>query len=446
MTDFISPVFWYILTIGVLVTVHEWGHFIVARSFGVHVDRFSVGFGRALYSRIGKRGTEYRLALIPFGGYVKMRDSREQALAPEQLASAFDRQPVGARFAIVAAGPIANLLLCVALLWAAMGLGTQELRPLLGPSDGLALQAGFEPGDEITAIDGQPVQTWNDALPVIALAAMDRRPLLIGTTGSNGTTAERRLPLDRLPADFAQSKLLQEIGFTPFFADPSPIIGSVQGGGPSDGILLPGDVITRIDGRPVNAFSDIPAILEQNARPGRNLAVSVRRGNTELDFHIAPERLPDETDSPWRLGIASLAATRTVRYPIWQALPEAIEKTVRMTADSFGVIRRLLTGSASVDNLSGPIGIARAADNQAAWGLPVFLSFLAAISLALCIMNLLPIPLLDGGHLLYYGIEWLTGKPVPDNIQAIGQNIGLFLLVALLGVALFNDLLRILYN
>ena len=186
MTEFISPVLWYILTIGVLVTGHEWGHFIVARWCGVRVDRFSVGFGRALLKRTGRNGTEYRLALIPFGGYVKMRDSREQELTPAMAVSAFDHKPVGKRFAIVAAGPLANLLLCIALLWAALSLGTQELRPLLGPSTGLAHQAGFLTGDEILSVDGTAVQTWNDALPIIALAAMDRRPLDVGVNGSDG--------------------------------------------------------------------------------------------------------------------------------------------------------------------------------------------------------------------------------------------------------------------
>jgi regulator of sigma E protease len=446
MTDFISPVFWYILTIGVLVTVHEWGHFIVARWCGVHVDRFSVGFGRALFKRMGRNGTEYRLALIPFGGYVKMRDSREQELTPAMAGSAFDHKPVGKRFAIVAAGPLANLLLCIALLWAALSLGTQELRPLLGPSTGLAQQAGFLAGDEIRSVDGTAVQTWNDALPIIALAAMDRRPLAVGVNGSDGRKAMRRLDLDRLPADFSQSRLLQEIGFTPFFANPSPIVGMIQPGSPADGILLAGDEITAIDGFAVGSFADIPDILAKTAQSGRNLKLAVHRDGRDLTFFIEPVRLADDRTGRWRLGIASLQATKTVQYPFWQALPKAVGKTVTMTSDSIAVIRRLLTGAASVDNLSGPIGIAKAADSQASWGLPAFLSFLAAISLALCIMNLLPIPLLDGGHLLYYASEWLTGRPVPENVQAFGQKIGLFLLVALLGIALFNDFLRILYN
>lgn len=446
MTNFINPLFWYILTIGILVTVHEWGHFIVARWCGVHVDRFSVGFGRALFKKTGSNGTEYRLAMIPFGGYVKMRDSREQDLTPALAVSAFDHKSVEKRFAIVAAGPMANLLLCIGLLWLALSLGTQELRPLLGPSTGLAQQAGLRPGDEIQSLDGTSVQTWNDALPIIALAAMDHRPLAVGVIGSDGKASSHRLDLDRLPADFKQSRLLQEIGFSPFFANPSPIIGSIQPGSPADGILQAGDEITSIDGTAVTGFADIPGILENNARSGRNLKVAIRRNGENLSFFIEPARMTVDNVTKWRLGVASLSATKTVRYPIWQALPKAIAKTATMTSDSAGVIWRLLTGTASVDNLSGPIGIAKAADSQASWGLPAFLSFLAAISLALCIMNLLPIPLLDGGHLLYYAYEWLVGKPLPDNLQVFGQKIGLFLLVALLGIALFNDFFRILYN
>lgn len=446
MTDFISPLFWYILTIGVLVTVHEWGHFIVARWCGVHVDRFSVGFGRALYKRIGNNGTEYQLAMIPFGGYVKMRDSREQDLSPEMLTSAFDHKSVEKRFAIVAAGPIANLLLCIGLLWLALSLGSQELRPLLGPSSGLALEAGLNSGDEIQTVDGTQVQTWNDALPIIALAAMDRRPLGIGVISSNGETSKHSLALDRLPADFNQAKLFQEIGLNPFITNPSPIIGSVQPGSPSEGILQPGDLITAINGSAIKRFSDIPEALEKHARKDQNLNVSVIRDNQNLTFFIQPARITVDNTGKWRLGIASVSATKTVQYPVWQALPKALDKTMTMTTDSAGVIWRLLTGSASTDNLSGPIGIAKAADNQASWGLSSFLSFLAAISLALFIMNLLPIPILDGGHLLYFAYEWLAGRPLSENLQLIGQKIGLFVLVALLGIALFNDFFRIIYN
>ncbi len=441
--DFISPVFWYIITIGVLVAVHEWGHFIVARACGVHVERFSIGFGRALLSRIGRNGTEYRLALIPFGGYVKMLDERDGEVPAELRPYAFNRQPVGRRIAIVAAGPIANLILCVALLWAAFGLGVQELRPLLGPAQGLAQQAGFQAGDELRAVDGRPVQTWNDALPPLALAAIDRRPVRIEVDTAAGESRTRHLALDRLPADFEQGKLLQEIGFSPYFAAPAAIVGAVEAGSPADGILRAGDRISAIDGVPVSGFNDIAAVLKERSRAGVNLTVDVARGGEQLRFLIEPKPMTRDGETRWRLGIASPAATKTVQYPFWQALPKAVGKTADMTANSLSVIKRLLTGAASMANLSGPVGIAQAADHQAGWGLAAFLSFLAAVSLALCIMNLLPIPVLDGGHLLYFAIEWATGRPLSEAAQAIGQRIGLVLLAALLGMAIFSDFFRI---
>jgi regulator of sigma E protease len=443
MPDFISPLFWYLLTIGILVTVHEWGHFAVARRCGVKVLCFSVGFGRALYSRIGKDGTEYRLALIPFGGYVKMLDEREQEVAAELQAYAFNRQTVGKRFAIVAAGPLANLILCIALLWTAFVLGVPELRALLGPSTGLAQEAGFEIGDELIAIDGTPVQAWNDALPTLALAAMDRRPIDIQVTTLAGSPENRRLALNALPEDYTQNRLLQEIGFKPFFAEALPIIGQVQKAGPADGALRPGDRITAIEGIAIAQFGDIPKVLADKSSSGRNLRVEVLRDGVLLAFLIAPVQVSQDGQTLWRLGVGSLNATKTVQYRPLQALPAALTRTYDMTRDSLAVIKRLLTGAASVDNLSGPIGIARAADSQASWGVSPFLGFLAAISLALCIMNLLPIPLLDGGHLLYFTYEWATGKAPAESVQAIGQYIGIFLLAGLLGIAIFNDFFRI---
>lgn len=443
MPDFISPLFWYILTIGILVTVHEWGHFAVARCCGVRVLRFSVGFGRALYSRIGKDGTEYRLALIPFGGYVKMLDEREQEVPPELQPFAFNRQSVGKRFAIVAAGPLANLILCIGLLWAALILGVPELRALIGPSTGLAQQAGFQAGDELVAVDAKPVQAWNDALPALALAAMDRRPIDVRVTTLAGDSEIRQLALDRLPEDFSQDKLLQEIGLTPFFSAALPIIGQVQKDGPAEGALLPGDRITAIEGVKIAQFGDIPKTLAEKAGDGRNLRIEVLRDGAILTFLIAPTEVLLDGKKVWRLGVGSLSAVKTVQYPPMQALPAAFSRTYAMTRDSLAVIKRLLTGAASVDNLSGPIGIARAADSQASWGISTFLGFLAAISLALCIMNLLPIPLLDGGHLFYFAYEWATGKAPAESVQAIGQYIGVFLLAGLLGIAIFNDFFRI---
>jgi regulator of sigma E protease len=443
MIDFISPVFWFIVTIGILVTVHEWGHFIVARLCGVHVERFSIGFGKALFKRLGKNGTEYQIAAVPLGGYVKMLDEREQAVPAEMQAFAFNRQSVAKRFAIVIAGPLANLLLCIAFLWAALSMGSQELRPLLGTPEGIAKAAGFEAGDELQAIANEPVQTWNDALPKLAIAAMDGKTVTVSVLNAAGETDRRILPLDTLKPGFRQDQVLQEIGLVPFFSAPTALIGAVTAGGPADGVLKAGDRITAIGGDAVTGFADIPLALSKHAKANTNLQVDIVRAGQTASLLLAPEAQNVDGKTVWRIGVASLALTKPVRYPVLQALPLALQKTVRMTTDSLGVIKRLLTGTASIDNLSGPVGIARAADSQASWGLTTFLSFLAAISLALCIMNLLPIPMLDGGHLLFLALEAITGRPVSESIQAAGQTIGLVLLLGLMGIAIFNDFFRI---
>ena len=443
MSTFISPVFWYILTIGILVTIHEWGHFIVARWCGVHVQTFSIGFGRTLYSRLGKNGTKYQIAVIPLGGYVKMLDEREGDVPVALQSQSFNRQTVQKRFAIVAAGPIANLILCILLLWGVFTLGNTELKPILGPSQGIALLAGFESGDEIISINNTVTQTWNDAMPLIALAAMDHKALSIEIQTPTGQRLNKTLALNNLNSEFDQSKLMQEIGFTPYVVNPSPIVGLVQTDGPSINKLRIGDVITSINNHKIQSFSQIPEILAKSAQSNKPLLVGVERNNTPFQLQITPKQVTDNGVTAWRLGIGSLVTTTVIKYNPLEALPKALNRTYTMSKDSLAIIGRLLTGTASSNNLAGPLSIARAADNQASWGLPAFLSFLAAISLALCIMNLLPIPMLDGGHLFYFGFEWLTGKPVSESFQAVGQYIGLILLFGLFGIAIYNDIFRI---
>lgn len=443
MSSFFSPLFWYIITIGILVTIHEWGHFIVARWCGVHVLRFSIGFGRTLFSRMGKNGTQYQIAMIPLGGYVKMLDEREGEV-PEHLKSqSFNSQSVQKRIAIVAAGPLANLILCILLLWGVFSLGNIELKPLLGPSQGIALADGFESGDEIVAINQTPTRTWNDVMPLLALAAIDRRELSVEIETPTGQRINKPLSLNKLAANFDQSKLMQEIGFTPYIANPSPIIGMIQPNGPSADLLKIGDRIVSIEGKPIQTFSQIPEVLATTAEKDRALAVQIDRQGRPILFSIRPVQITQDHTSVWRLGVGSLNATTTIQYNPLEAFPKAVNKTFDMARDSFAIMARLLTGSASSNNLAGPLSIAKAADNQASWGFSAFLSFLAAISLALCIMNLLPIPMLDGGHLFYFAFEWLTGKPVSESFQAVGQYIGLFLLVGLFGIAVYNDIFRI---
>jgi regulator of sigma E protease len=442
MSSFVGPLWWYIVTIGILVTFHEFGHFWVARRCGVKVLRFSVGFGRPLWSRRGRDGTEYQLAMIPLGGYVKMLDEREEDVPAGQAHLAFNRQHVFKRIAIVAAGPLANLLLCVALLWLAFMAGVPELKPVVGVPTGIAAEAGFREGDTLNRVDGKPAQSWNEALAPLALAAIDRRAIEVGVETMSGDAATRLLPLDRLPADFDQEKLLDEMGLVPIQAQDPPLVGRIEADSPAEGKLRVGDRILALDERPVARFGELPALLQEVAAEGEAVRVLLERDGIRQTIAIRPARVEDGGRSLWRLGIGNRSGVANVRYNPLAALAAAAGRTWDMTRDTLGILKRMLSGQASLKNLSGPISIAQAADSQAGIGLATFLSFLAAISLALFVMNLLPIPILDGGHLLYYLIELVSGRPVGERIQIAGQYLGLALLAGLIGLAVYNDLYR----
>jgi len=443
MSNFVGPLWWYIVTIGILVTFHEFGHFWVARRCGVKVLRFSVGFGRALYTRIGRDGTEYQLAMIPFGGYVKMLDEREDDVAPADLPMAFNRQHVLKRIAIVAAGPIANLILCVALLWVAFMAGVPEPQPVIGVPTGLAAEAGFREGDTLTSIDGKPARSWNEALAPLALAAMDHRAIAVGVTSMKGDPATLNLPLDRLAADFKQELLLDEIGLIPIQAQDLPLVGTVRAETGAEGKLRTGDRLLSINNQALAKYSEIPALVASQARDGQPLRVTFLRDGTTQAVSIKPKWIDDdEGPARWVIGIAPYSPNAEVHRDPLSALEAALRRTWDMTRDTLGILKRMLVGQASLKNLSGPISIAQAADSQAGIGVSTFLSFLAAISLALFIMNLLPIPILDGGHLLYYLIELFSGRPVGERFQIAGQYLGLALLAGLIGLAVYNDLYR----
>jgi regulator of sigma E protease len=440
MSEFFGSIWWFVVTLGVLVTFHEFGHFWVARRCGVRVLRFSVGFGRALWSRRGKDGTEYQVAAIPLGGYVKFLDGREVDLMPGEHAVAFDRQPVWKRILIVLAGPVANLLLCLALLWVALQVGVPEATPVLGEPTGIAGEAGFEVGDRVLAVDGQSAPTWDTAIVPLVIAAIDHRPVVVSVRDARGNTRDRTLDLERLPAGFDQSDPLGAIGLHPIAAQDIPYVGDVAPGGAAVGKLEPGDRIVAIEGERVQTFSGIGPRLQALAAPGRALRLDVRRGDRDLVVAIEPTRQADESGRPvWRLGIAAQPANTLVRFDAGPALAETFRRTANMTREQFAIIGRLLTGQASSKNVSGVIGIAQAANQHAKIGLGRMLAFMATLSLALFIMNLLPIPVLDGGHLLYYLIELVAGRPLSDRVLIAGQYVGLALLAGLITLAFYND-------
>ncbi len=442
MSDFFGAIWWFIVTLGVLVTFHEFGHFWVARRCGVRVLRFSVGFGRALWSRLAKDGTQYQVAMVPLGGYVLMLDERTGEVAPDERAQAFNRQPVLKRIAIVIAGPLANLLLCLAFLWATYLIGWPDLAPLIGQPAGLAAEAGLREGDRIVSVGEQATPTWTQAITPLALAAIDRRPVTLTVSDAAGRTSQHNLPLDRLSADFDQSNPLAAIGLTTSIAQDRPVIGIVADDAAARGILRPGDEILRIGQQPVTRFSEIPEALQSQARSGQALAIELRRDGRLARVSVAPKQVQSQGKTVWQLGIGAKRELTVLRYGPVDALGAAFTETGKQTREILGFIARLVKGEASSKNLSGVIGIAQAAQAEASLGVSRLLFFMASLSLTLCIMNLLPIPVLDGGHLLYYLIELVSGRPVGEKVLVAGQYIGLALLAGLISLAIYNDLVR----
>jgi regulator of sigma E protease len=412
----------------------------------VRVLRFSVGFGRALWSRTGKDGTQYQIAAIPLGGYVQMLDERENDVTPAERPFAFNNKPLWQRFLVVLAGPVANLLLCLILLWLMLMIGLPDLKPTLGPTRGLAAEVGLHEGDTLLSVAGRTTPTWSQAAPPLVLAAMDRRPVSVGVRTQAGETVERILPLQRLPAEFNQDETLTVIGMEPYGArDLPPVVGSVAADSGASGVLQSGDRVVTVGGQPIAHFSEIgPAIQTARARSGSAVAVRIERHGVTMDVNVVPSLSHDNGPSRWVLGIGGLSPEKAIRrYGPIDAIGESFAQTAQMGRNILGILFRLVNGSASLKNISGVVGIAQAANESAGLGVAWYLNLLATLSLSLCIMNLLPIPVLDGGHLLYYLIELVSGRPVSERLLMAGQYAGLALLAGLMGLAFYNDIFRL---
>ena len=450
MSTFLGSVWWMIVSIGVLVTFHEFGHYWVARRFGVRVLRFSVGFGKPLWSRLGKDGTEYVIAAIPLGGYVKMLDEREAEVPAAEAGRAFNRQPVWQRIAIVAAGPIANLLLCIALLWAMFVIGRPDYAPVVGDANGIAAEAGLQRGDRVLAVGERETPTWSDLQLALLPAALDRADVELRVLTANDTPARRMLALSALPARFDERRAIAEIGLTPRHMLVPPVIGRVAPDTAAWGVLAEGDRITAIDGQPVQSWNDIGPMVQQLGDLDGPAMVEVERDGDRLALELTPTRItPEDGGEPyWALGVSSVRPDMPemdaeLRHGPVAAIPAALRETVHQAGELVSMIGRAFTGRVEVENtVAGPITIARAANAYADQGPAWYLSLLAMLSLSLGILNLLPIPILDGGHLLYYLIELVKGSPVSERTMAVGQYVGLVLIVGLMGLAFYNDIVN----
>jgi regulator of sigma E protease len=448
MTPFFGSVFWLLVTLGVLVTFHEFGHYWVARRCGVKVLRFSVGFGKALWKHVGRDGTEYQIAAIPLGGYVKMLDAREGEVDPALRDQEFTGKSVWKRIAIVAAGPGFNLIFTLAAFWLMFMLGRPDVAPVVTATpQSIAAKAGVKAGDRVVSIDGRQVSTWADSMDAVANALIERAPLSLTVRGRDGDSRQLSLPLNQLPPGQDLGQYLDKLGLQ--LAPPPAIAATAMPGQPAAlAGMRGGDRILSVNGKPVSDFIAFGKQVQVEAAISPHLALMVERAGRTLPLNVTVkwESLEGQPQK-WVMGVDALPPeTATVRYGPVKALAASFSTTWRNTTQTFGMLGKMLTGEASTRNLSGVIGIAEVANQSANMGLPWFLQFLAMVSLSLAILNLLPIPVLDGGHLLYYLVELVKGSPVSEQAMIVGQYIGLALLFTLVGLTFYNDIHRMLLS
>ena len=443
----------FILALGVLVTFHEYGHYWVARKLGVKILRFSIGFGKPLLTRrLGPDNTEFVLAAIPLGGYVKMLDEREGEVSAQESHRAFNRQRVIVRAAIVSAGPIANFLLAVLVYWLSFMAGVVGPKPLIGAvaPHGMADQAGLRVGDEIIGVNGQPTAIWDNVLHHAIDAILDRQTLALEVRSLDH--ASRHVTLDFALFsidDVSRGDFFDKAGFAPVRTKVPAIIGKlVPGEAAAEAGFVAGDRILMANDLPVADWIAWVDLVRD--RPGRVLRVMVERAGQTVELEVTPRSVSDAGRLIGRIGAevapppaAAAPPTAIERYGPLAAAGRAVARTQEVTLTTLKFLRQMILGQASIDNLSGPLSIAQFAGASAKLGVSRFLEFLGLVSVSLAVLNLLPIPLLDGGHLIYYLIESVTRRPVPEAVQIYGQQVGMFLLLGLMGLAIYNDLMRI---
>ncbi|KHK63889.1 sigma E protease regulator RseP [Pseudomonas frederiksbergensis] len=440
-----------LVALGVLVTFHEFGHFWVARRCGVKVLRFSVGFGMPLLRWHDKQGTEFVVAAIPLGGYVKMLDEREGEVPPDQLDQSFNRKTVRQRIAIVAAGPIANFLLALVFFWALAMLGSEQVRPVIGAVEAgsVAARAGLGAGQEIVAIDGEPTSGW----AAVNLQLVRR----LGESGSlqmmvreEGSTADspRELVLDNWLKGADEPDPIRSLGIRPWRPALPPVLAELDPKGPAQAAgLKTGDRLLAFDGQSVSDWQQV--VDSVRVRPDTKIVLRIERDGAPIDVPVTLAARGESKAPTGYLGAGVKAVdwppemVREVSFGPLAAIGEGARRTWTMSVLTLDSLKKMLFGELSVKNLSGPITIAKVAGASAQSGVADFLNFLAYLSISLGVLNLLPIPVLDGGHLLFYLIEWARGRPLSDRVQGWGIQIGISLVVGVMLLALVNDLGRL---
>ena len=438
----------FVVAILLLVSLHEFGHYIVARWCGVKVLRFSVGFGKPFWKK--QRGdTEWCLAPIPLGGYVKMVDTREGEVAEADLPYAFDKQPPLKRIAIVVAGPLVNLILAVLLYVASFNLyGVTEVKPWVGTveSDSLAAKSGFQVGDRITSINGKAVHDWMDAQTELVIA-LQAGNVTVGVQDAQGVATARIMDVEANPASVDAATQGQGVGIWPIKVK-SEISQVLPNSAAERAGLKAGDKVVAVNGQKLLGWKDWVDVIK--ASPGKDLRLDVQRQGQMLSLMLRPDSEDKGQQLEGKAGVAASidndweAQVKTQReVGIGESVVLAAQKTWNLSALTLKFLGKLIMGEASVKGISGPVSIGEMAGKSAMMGLETYIQFLAVISISLGVMNLLPIPVLDGGHLLYYIIEWVRGKPLSEHVQTVGLKIGLCIMGLFMLVAFFNDFTRI---
>jgi regulator of sigma E protease len=442
----------FLVAIGVLVAVHEYGHFWMARRVGIRVLRFSIGFGKPLLRRQGRDGTEYVLAALPLGGYVKLLDEREGPVPAGELSHAYNRKPVWQRVLVLLAGPLANFVFAILAYWVLFVAGVPALKPVLGEiaPDSVASRAGLATGDEIVRVGAVPTPTRESAVLAILDEMMNGEPVTVELRDAQGRQRSTSLRIGGGTRELTEpGALLPGLGFDFWSPDIPAVIGETEEGSPAHRAgLQTGDRIVAVDGEPIADFQDLVSHVQPH--PGRTLQFRIERHGRQFDRAIEVQGQRDGDRLVGRIGIRPGGTVHipddmrtSEQFGPLPALAEATAKTWGMSALTARMLWNVVTGDVSVKNLSGPINIAEFAGQSAQAGVLAFLSFLAIVSVSLFVLNLLPIPILDGGQIVYQLAELAKGSPLSERTQALGQQIGIVLLLVLMSFAFYNDLSRL---
>ena len=455
MSAFLTSTLALLLTLGLLIAFHEFGHFWTARKLGVKVLRFSVGFGKPLWMRkSGPDQTEYVLAAFPLGGYVKMLDEREGDVAEEELHRAFNRKSVWRRFAIVAAGPIFNFIFAILAFWLMYLIGVPGVAPIVGevtPKSAAAV-AGFQTGDRIIEINGLKTPTWSVARFNLLDAALNTDDVSFQVQSESGQTHSLQISVADVSSEIKQKQLLTHLGLAPIRPVLPAVLGQLSPDGPAElAGLKTGDRILRVNDERISDWMSVVNLVR--AHPGQEIQFEIERDGLPQTISVNTATLETDTGNIGRIGAAP-APTGPLppellareEYPVFESLTVAVAKTWQLSALTLRMIGKMITGEVSVKNLSGPITIATYAGYTASIGFTAFLYFLAVVSISLGVLNLLPVPMLDGGHLMYYLVEMVKGSPVSDGLQLKMQQVGIAFLLVLMSLALYNDVMRLVGN